>query len=61
VSFAFDPLQGLVILQTELWRLAGSGVLLLALDFDATLKIVTRGRLMRFDSAWFNLADYQQS
>ena len=61
MTLAFDPHQALVIVQTELWRLAGSGVLLFVLDPDATLKMVTRGRFMRFDSAWFDLADYQQS
>ena len=47
MSFAFNPHQGLIIVQAELWGPSGSGVLSLALDTGATGTLVNQSRLMQ--------------
>lgn len=46
MSFAFDPLQGLIIVSAELWGPANSVVLRLALDTGATSTVVNIGILV---------------
>lgn len=46
MSFAFNPNQGLIIVQTELWGPLGNGILSLALDTGATSTLVNQSRLM---------------
>lgn len=46
MSFPFNPNQGLVIAQAELWGPAGSAVLRLALDTGATGTLVNVGLLV---------------
>jgi predicted aspartyl protease len=47
VSFDFDPHDGLVIVQAEIWGPSGSAVLSLALDTGATFTLINQGRLMQ--------------
>ena len=47
MSFAFNPHQGLVVVQAEIWGLSGSGVLLLAFDTGATITLLNQSRLMQ--------------
>ncbi len=46
MSFPFDPRQGLILVQTELWGPTGSAVLRLALDTGATFRVVNIGMLV---------------
>ena len=46
MSFPFDPQQGLIIVQAELWGPTGSVVLRLALDTGATSTVVNVGMLV---------------
>ncbi|MBI1928063.1 retroviral-like aspartic protease family protein [Candidatus Poribacteria bacterium] len=47
MSFAFNPNQGLIIVQAELWGPSGNGILSLALDTGATSTLVNQSRLMQ--------------
>jgi predicted aspartyl protease len=47
VSFAFNPHQGLIVVQTEIWGPSSSGILILALDTGATSTVVNQSRLMQ--------------
>jgi hypothetical protein len=47
VSFAFNPHQGLIIVQAELWGPAGNGILSSGLDTGATSTLVSQSRLMQ--------------
>lgn len=46
MSFAFNPLEGLIVVQAELWGPSGSAVLRLALDTGATSTLVNVGMLV---------------
>jgi hypothetical protein len=46
MSFPFDPQQGLIIVQAELWGPTGSVILRLALDTGATSTVVNVGLLV---------------
>lgn len=47
MSFAFNPYQGLIVVQAELWGASGKGILSLALDTGATSTLVNQSRLMQ--------------
>lgn len=47
MSFAFNPHQGLVIVQAQIGGPSGSGILLLALDTGATSTLMSQSRLMQ--------------
>jgi predicted aspartyl protease len=47
MSFSFNPREGLILVQAELWGPSGSGIVSLALDTGATSTVVNQSRLMQ--------------
>jgi predicted aspartyl protease len=47
VSYVFNPYQGLIVVQAELWGPSGSGFVSLALDTGATSTMVDQTRLLQ--------------